>query len=131
MPQIRAVMSGRLGERAPAQERLVEPWRLVDPQLHVGHHAVAVLDVHRTLALDARQRSHVHDLTAVGELVAHPGTSPVDACCGSGSWRSLSRRKGSEAALKVRKMRSTSGSLMPSSLRRVAIETVFGVSCGP
>ena len=47
---------GRLREPAAAQERLEEPRRLVDAQLYVVHLAVVDLDVHRALALDARDR---------------------------------------------------------------------------
>ncbi len=47
------------------------------------------------------------------------------------SCRSLSRRNASAAALKVRKTRSTSGSLMPWRESRSAIDAVLGLSCGP
>ena len=46
---------GRLGERAAAQERLEEARRLVDPQLDLAHLVAVELDVHRALALDARE----------------------------------------------------------------------------
>ena len=72
--------------------------------------AVAELDVHRSLALDPGQRADVQDVAAVGELVVHGATSASGGRC---SWRSLSRRNASEAALNVRKIRTTSGSLMP------------------
>ena len=96
-------------------------------QLDVGDLAVAELDVHRPLALDPGQGADVQDVAAVGELVVHGFASSVDR----GSCRSLSRRNASDAALKVRKTRITSGSLMPWIRSRVAIEAVLGVSCGP
>ena len=55
MPQMRAVMSGRLGELAAAEERLEEARRLEDPQLDVLDRVAVELDGHRALALDARE----------------------------------------------------------------------------
>ena len=56
MPQIRAVMSGRLGEGAAAQEGLEEAWRLVDLELDVLDLAVPDPHLHRALALDPGER---------------------------------------------------------------------------
>ena len=47
----------RLGPPPAAQERLVEPGRFVDAQLHLGHHATGVLDVQGALALDPGERA--------------------------------------------------------------------------
>jgi len=46
---------GGLGERAAAKQRLEEARRLVDAQLDVDDLAPVELDVHRALALDARE----------------------------------------------------------------------------
>ena len=66
MPQMRAVMSGHLGEAAPAQEGLEEARRLVDAQAHVLDAAVAQAHVQRALALDAGER--------LGDELAHQPT---------------------------------------------------------
>jgi hypothetical protein len=47
----------RFGMPPPAQERLEEPWRLVDLQPHVLDGASAYPDVHRAFALDPGQRA--------------------------------------------------------------------------
>ena len=94
----------RFGPRPAAQERLVEPGRLVDPQLDLGRLAAGVLDVHGALALHPGERADVHHLPAVGQLVAHDVTGPSSEAVGGQtvSCRSDSRRNGSDAALKVR-----------------------------
>ena len=117
----------RLGPGPAAQERLEEPRRLEDAQLDVGDLAVVDDDVHGALALDPGERPDVQHLAAVGQLVAHDRASSGEGA----SCRSLSRLNGSAPALKVRKMRITWASSMPSTRSRSAREPVFGVSCGP
>ena len=55
MPQMRAVMSGRLGELAAAEQRLEEARRLEDLELHLLDLVALDADEHRALALDARE----------------------------------------------------------------------------
>ena len=47
---------GRLGEVPPPEERLEEPGRLVDPELHLDDLVTLDADEHASLALDARER---------------------------------------------------------------------------
>ena len=75
MPQIRAVMSGGSVYARPAQQRLEEARRLVDPQLHVPHLTVADHDVHGALALHPGQRVDPED-PFLAATVGH-GEPPV------------------------------------------------------
>ena len=109
---MRAVMSGASVKCAAAQERLEEARRLVDPQLHVDRLAVADLDEHRALALDA------------GEVVGAQRLA-------SYSWAVLASSNAGAFALNVRKTRTSAGSLIPSTRSRFESDTVFGVSIGP
>ena len=69
---------GRLGEGAPAKQRLEEARRLEDPQFDVLDLAVAKADGHRALALDAREVVRL-DRPSLSHRRAPPGT-PEPPC---------------------------------------------------
>ena len=103
---------GYLGVPAADQQRLEEPGRLVDLQLHIGHPVAVDMDVHRALALDPGQPGDAQrPVTAVGH---RPAAMNAGA-----------------AALKVRNTKATSRSSRPRSRNRAISAGVLTGSAGP
>src|SRR5262245_24611039 len=142
----------RLRKFSTAQERFEKTRRLENLQFHIDHLAAPDGDKHGALALNPgevvncdgaglahanwvtnanlailKSRSEQQELPSLGLI-----SKTVVRSCHGPSWASLSRRKGSAAALKVRKARRRSGLLTPSArLIHALSEPVFGVSIGP